>query len=111
MNLDKRTLKVLKKVYRSPYITVAEVKLLFPYPDIDELLDWLEDERYISPRVADAAVADEGYETRIYNPEAHLLSLRKGNIAAEDNTLLRANIALVISFLSLMIAVLAFIFH
>lgn len=111
MNLDKRTLKVLKKIYHSPYITVAEIKLLFPYPDIDELLDWLEMEKYISARIADTPETDEGYESRIYEPDAHLLSIRKGNMAAEDQTLLRANVALVIAILSLFVSILALIFH
>ena len=111
MNLDKRTLKVVMQIYRSPYITVAELKLIYPYNDIDDLLDWLETEKYISPRIADNAAADDGYECRMYEPAAHLVTLRKGNIAAEDQTLLRANIALAISGLSLVIAILAFIFR
>lgn len=111
MSLDKRTLKIIKKIYSSPYITVAEIRLLFPYSDIDMLLDWLTAEKYISPRYASSSDADEGYERPIYEPDAHLVSLLKGNMAAEDQTLLRANLALIISALSLVIAVLAFIFR
>lgn len=110
MSLDKKSLKILKKIYRCPYITLAEIKLIFPAPDTEETVLWLESEKYISMRIADNANTDEGYECVPYDDSAHLLSLRKGNIAAEDHTLLRANIALIVSVISLAIAVLAFFF-
>ena len=110
MGLDKRTLKILKMIYRTPYITIAELRLMFPeYNDLTELLDWLASEKYISFREAGSPEADEGYEMYVYQDEAHLLALRKGNIAAEDTTLLRANIALIVSILSLAVAILALI--
>lgn len=108
MNLDKRTLKLVKKIYRCPYITIAEIKLLFPtYYDLADLLEWLVSEKYISLRVAGSPSDDQGYEAFVYNDDAHLLCLRKGNISAEDTTLLRANLALAIAALSLAISFLS----
>ena len=111
MALDKKSLKILKKIYRCPYITLAETKLLFPWHDTEEIILWLESEKYISFRIASSAPEDQGYEVFPYNDGAHLVSLRKGNVAAEDTTLLRANIALIIAILSLAISALTFIFH
>ena len=104
--LDKHSLDILKKIYRCPYITIAELKLIFPRRDTEEILIWLESEHYISFREASRADLDEGYEMAPYDG-AHLLSIRKGNIAAEDTTLLRANIALCISILSLVLSFIA----
>lgn len=111
MNLDKKSLKMVKRIYSCPYVTIAEMKILFPMPDTEETLAWLESEKYISFRIADCAENDQGYEMFPYDDGAHLLALRKGNIAAEDTTLLRANIALIISGLSLLIAFAALIFR
>lgn len=112
MSFDKRTRKVIKKIYRCPYLPVSELKLMFPdYPDIDDLLCWLESEKYISFRIASGPSEDEGYECGFFDERAHILSLRKGNIEAEDRTAFRANLALAISGLAILISFLSFIFN
>lgn len=107
MTLDKRLLKILKRIYNCPYISIAEIKLLFPGNDTEDLLLWLQAEGYISFRIADCAEADTGLESETYCDSTHLLSVRKGNIAAEDTTSLRANIALFIAFASLIVSIVA----
>ena len=111
MNLDKRTLKILKRIYKCPYITLAEIKLIFPERNTEELVALLESERYISFRVASCAEDDDGTECFPYDDSAHLLTLLKGSIAAEDGTLFRANLALIISGCALAISLLSFIFR
>ena len=44
MNLDKKTLKILKRIYHCPYITLAEMKTIFPARDTEELILFLEKE-------------------------------------------------------------------
>ena len=107
MNLDKKSLKILKRIYHIPYITMAEMKQIFPDRDTEEILVWLEKEHYISFRIAGSADEDEGYEGFSYNDDVHLLCLRKGNIASEDMTLFRANAALVISLIALLVSIIA----
>ena len=111
MSLDKRTRKILKTIYRSPYITVAEIKEMYPANDTADILSWLDQEKYISFRVAGSASEDLGYETHPTNEEAHLISIRKGRIEAEDLSLFRANVALCIAALSLVLSICAFIFR
>ena len=109
MSLDKRTRKIIKKIYRNPYITIDSLKQFFPQTDTEEILSWLDEEKYISFREASCAENDQGYEKPVYDGNAHVVPLRKGRIEAEDHTLFRANMALIISSLSLVLSVIAFI--
>ena len=110
MQLDKRNLKILKKIAGSPYITFAELELLYPgVYDLERILNNFEASKLISYRVADCEQNDEGYETLHLEPETHLLALMSGNLLAEDHSLIRANIALCISALALLISLLAYL--
>lgn len=109
MSLSKRQLKIVKKIYYCPYISVAEMELLFPRPDTKDLLIQLQRDKYISFRKADNIDDDDGREFLPYSSAVHLVTLQKGAVAAEDLALFRANLALTIAVLSLIVSVLALI--
>ena len=109
MSLSKRQLKILKKIYYCPYISVAEMELLFPRPDTKDILIQLQREKYISFRKADNIHDDDGREFLPFSSAAHLVTRSKGDIAAEDRALFRANLALTIAIFSLIVSILALI--
>lgn len=84
---DNRLTKVLRFIYKNPYITYAELQLYFSkIPDIESLIHKLRDLDLIVFRNAGAIECDDGTETYFLEPHSHLVTSLDGNILIEQRS-------------------------
>lgn len=78
--MDKQYRSILKYIYKHPYIAFSSLKSHFSsVHNLEGIVCDLEQDNYISFRVAISESEDKGYETYDLEDSSHLLSLPVGN--------------------------------
>ena len=80
---DRRHFKILKIIYKDPYITFADLKCSYPnYPDIEDIVTELESKHFIEFRCSED-FKDKNCHLYVQS-DSHLLSTITGNVLIEE---------------------------
>lgn len=104
MNLSLEYFKLLKYIYKNPYINYSVLKTERPMHNLDEILYFLREEKYVQFLDADCIENDQGYEKLYLGNDVHLKSTHIGDYQVEStkSDSLRWKVPLIISIIALL---------